>query len=267
MAKPCYPEIPGYYGISASDILEYLMCGARYWFSRRYQWRRITNRMAIGSAVGVAAKCDNKIKMAVPDSPGGAIDELIEIAVESFKHEIGNSEMMDRMDGAPDIVADATRTFKLEVSPLIKPVWCEEPILAKIDDGNVALRGTPDYFTEDEVLDLKVGKNWTSADVATSIQLTIYAYLFRSWKGVLPEAVGIDNIVRTKRIWRAQRIYSKRNERDFESFFHLLRSVKDGIDKGVCIPAAPNQWHCSSKWCPYFQECKYVGSARRKRDD
>jgi len=267
MPRPIYPDIEGYWGISTSDIVNYLWCGARYFFSKEFGWNRVTSRMILGSAVASAAKVDNKIKMIDPTSKGASVEEVVEIAVESFRAEANASEIMDRFQEGPmiDSTASAAQAFKLNLSPSIKPILCEEPIVTKLEGEHIALRGTPDYFQEGEVIDLKTGKAWSRADVANSIQLTVYACLYREVKGEWPERVGIDSIRRVRsRVWDTERIYGERSESDFVALKHVVCSVKRGIDAGVCIPASPNQWYCSRKWCPYFMECPYVGSARRK---
>jgi hypothetical protein len=92
----------------------------------------------------------------------------------------------------------------------------------------------------------------------TDDQLTAYALAVRVLEGKAPERVALDYLVDLKSGAKAPVFESVRDDSDFQTFLNRLETAMEGIEKGVFIPANPNEWCCSKKWCGWWDVCKYA---------
>jgi hypothetical protein len=92
----------------------------------------------------------------------------------------------------------------------------------------------------------------------TDDQLTAYALALRVLEGKAPGRVALDYLVDLKTGPKAPVFESVRDDVDFQTFLNRLEIAMEAIEKGVFIPANPNDWQCSRKWCGYWGDCRYA---------
>ena len=246
---------------SQSTVEQYLRCGLAHLYSTTTQHRRLTTRMAIGSAVAWGAQADARTKKA---TGGGALPpvDLIEISVAKYDEEIDGAEVPESKTSiiaARDDTAKAARTFALKVSPFIKGVVdAETGLVAKL--GGLELAGRPDYITVEGIGDLKTGQPWTTTRANSSRQLTAYGILHRAHYGAYPQRVWIDSVSRGRIGWTAERLWSHRTEEDYRAYWHILLAVDAGIQAGIALPAPEGAWWCSPVYCAHWNFCEAVNS-------
>lgn len=254
MTEPRYPGATTNFRISHSTLQTYLLCGVRWQFEQEERHRHATVAMLIGSATAAAAQLDNETKI-----EGGTITlfDLVEYAVQEFENEAGESEVeasITELAAGKDDAAAASRAYGELVSPKVKPVLAEEKVIALIDD-DVELAGTLDVAEADAVRDLKTGRQWSHERVARSRQLTGYSMLFEARFGRLPSRVAIDSLSKDRRGWKAATLWSRRTERERLAFIETVRRAREGMARGVALPAPEGAWQCSAKWCPWWNRC------------
>jgi len=262
--RPRYPTPPdGYTPISTSAVMTFLRCGYRYWMEKE-KGNPVTARMARGTALSRAAETDNRAKMAGEEKHP---DELIEVARSSF-----SSELPAMQDKGTTILKtkaslpQAVLAWVRDLSPGIGGVTlAEKPLVGLFHEERIVLCGTPDFFANNCVRDVKTGRRWRPDDVHTSVQLTTYSWLHLLHVGTMPTAVAVDSIHRDRHgRWIGETLWSSRTPEDLQSLWETVKSVVRGIQKGVALPADPTSWHCSAAWCPLFWECPHVGDARKR---
>ncbi len=115
------------------------------------------------------------------------------------------------------------------------------------DDGTTAIRDTK-----------TTAKTPTEDAALKSEQLTAYALASHVLDGQLPKYVALDYLVDLK---REQKAVTRKSERDMEAIEVFLRRLTNAIHvlhTGIFVPASPNDWHCSERYCGYWNICPMV---------
>lgn len=265
---PLYPPpAPGVTRLSQSLLELYLKCGLRYWFtleSERQHVRHATVRMIVGTAVAAAALEDNRSK--ARGGEGIRVADFPEVAAASYEREASECEIPDsklEVARGKDDAVEAARTYALRVAHQVcDVVECEEPIVATVSDG-FEVQGTPDLVTTEGLGELKVGKPWSQEEADRSRQLSLYGLLHRAKLGRFPRSVWVDSVFRTPKTWSATRLYTARDAGDYRSVLLVAQRAREGIEKGVALPAPERAWFCSATWCEFFRHCPAVEGRRK----
>ena len=140
--------------------------------------------------------------------------------------------------------------------------------------NGVVLAGRSDVEEVDHgVRDTKAAKKEKpKAWADTSLQLTAYGLARRAIDGHKVVPVKFDVIVdRNPNLdvkgtdpagvtW--QLLQSERNDQDFYSYMERIDHVAKSIRAGVFIPARPDDWICSKKFCGYWNQCPHAARPR-----
>jgi len=250
-------------------------CGEQY--RRRYMEGDIIPpgvSLMKGSGFHEAAKVNMRQKMeSREDLPAEDIQEIAVAAFDEAVHgeyvlsdeeqSIGSAAVIGE---AKDSLAELALVHALEQAPCYQPIMVEEKIEIVIPDSPKNLLGIIDLGTDqNEVIDFKTaGKKKNQADADESIQLTVYAAAFHAMSGMPAESVKLDCVIQTKTKTYRQVLESDRIEADFAALAERINMMNTAIQAGVFLPAPPDAWWCSEKWCGYFRTCPYTRQGQRE---
>ncbi len=120
------------------------------------------------------------------------------------------------------------------------------------------------FRPEGEVIfDLKTASKKPPATKAdNSFQLTLNAIAYRTMTGKLERGLQLDHVVKTKTpyVFRQPTI---RSDNQLQAALVLIGRVIQSIEHakrtGAFLPADPDWWGCSEKWCGYWNLCEFGG--------
>lgn len=166
---------------------------------------------------------------------------------------------------AKDMAVGLAELYVGDVAPLVNPVAVERKITLKPKDTDLVLHGTLDLVDlrkdGEWVRDQKTGERSPASGLAhTSQQLTFYHMLRTAEVGKEPAGVALDYLVRTpvKGDRKHVVLTSSRTPEDVAALAHRINHAVDAVKRGVFIPASPENWKCSPRWCEYHATCKYA---------
>jgi hypothetical protein len=174
------------------------------------------------------------------------------------KEEIDFGE--DKPGDLKDLGILITNVHHQNIAPRVKPALVEEEFRISLgEDFPYELLGYFDVIEKDgTVADNKSWKRAKSqADVDKDLQLSAYALGYRVKYGKAEKSLRFDAVIKNKKPKAIQLVTTRTNE-DCRWLLGLIEKVADGIIKEAFYPN-PNGWHCSKKWCGYWDKCK--GSA------
>ena len=162
---------------------------------------------------------------------------------------------------AVDKAVRLSAKHRMSHAPRINPI-SKDHIQKKF---RIVVNGSPrdligyiDIQEKDAIRDTKTSaKTPNKLIVDSSVQLTAYALAVKVIDGKAPKKVALDYVVDLKRGPKATTLESKRTDQDFATLLRRMESALKALDKGVFIPASPDWWGCSPKYCGYYP-CKYV---------
>jgi hypothetical protein len=104
------------------------------------------------------------------------------------------------------------------------------------------------------------GKSPNKSAADDSDQLSCYAVAETVLNKKLPDAVILDYLVQTpkRKDLKHVPLVSKRDAKDNQVFLNGFVAVQHAIKTGVFLPANPDWWGCSPKYCPYWDRCEYA---------
>ena len=154
----------------------------------------------------------------------------------------------DDQGGLTDRAVRISRAWATEAAPMVMPQAVEQTF-------DVALSGIPvtgrmDVVTATTVVDWKTsGKSPNPDDVLKAIQTSIYAratgkplsfiYLVNQVKAVKVKPIDIG-------------------QRQADEIARLAESTVGDVAEGMALGVWPrnrNGWHCSERWCGYYERC------------
>jgi hypothetical protein len=128
--------------------------------------------------------------------------------------------------------------------------------------------GEIDIFEKDgektAIRDTKTSAKSPTEDAAVkSEQLTAYAMATQVLDGQLPQYVALDYLVDLKRGANTVTIKSERDMEAIEVFLRRLTNAIHVLHTGIFTPASPNDWHCSERYCGYWNICPMVQKRKK----
>ena len=108
------------------------------------------------------------------------------------------------------------------------------------------------------VRDLKVTGRTPPADEAErSLQLTVYAMACAQLDGRIPDHLYLDYLVHTAKP-SIVKLETTRGRHQFYAVEERVKAAVVAIESGAFVPASPDSWYCSERYCPFYLGCKYV---------
>ena len=271
--------------VSASMITSYSMCGEAY--RRRYidkDIRPSSLAATKGTVFHSLAQFNNKYKLEkrVDQELDVLQDYVAQKVDEAFQDEIylTPDEKTVGKDGLKDqsmfLLTSIAPEYKMN-NNLIMPRAVETPERLVLPNSDQDILFTMDIETmDDDIVDYKFTKKKKSQnDVNQNLGLTAYSLAFYSRHKKLPRKVAFHNYgayvtpARQELKTFFNPLYATRDVVDFQNFLQRSTEMLKAIKAGIFMPAAIGSWNCSSKWCQYYGDCKFVNSARTEaaKDD
>jgi RecB family exonuclease len=245
-------------------------CGEQ--FRRRYiegQRRPPRASLVVGTAVHAAVERSLAPVLTGDDLP--PVEAVEAIAADALAAEWQREEVVldddETVEGARGSATDKAvrlaRLHRLAVAPSIRPTALESRWVLDLDGYDFELAGTIDIVDQglggEIVRDTKTsGKRPAASTADESLQLTAYALARLHTGGALPESVALDYLVDSARGPFSETLASQRTEADFAPFLERVSEAVRAIEAGVFMPASPDSWVCSPRWCGYYDDCRYV---------
>jgi hypothetical protein len=263
---------------SKSGIAMYMRCGEQY--RRRYLLgeRRPPGVAAkVGHGVHRGVEMDLRAKLATATLL--SLDEHAAITrdavVKSWAEEAPDLAALDpeeRARGTAALQGDAIdKAIRLGaahhsvLAPTIYPVALEEHYVAELAGMGLDfdLHGIVDIEEAHGLRDTKTsGKSPVANAADESIELTHYAVLKRAVDGRTPDRVSLDTLVALKSGPKVVTSESRRRDTDIRSYLSRVQVIHEAIQRGVFVPADPQHWACSAKFCGYFEDCPFGRAGR-----
>ncbi|MBI1805081.1 MAG: PD-(D/E)XK nuclease family protein [Ignavibacteriae bacterium] len=125
------------------------------------------------------------------------------------------------------------------------------PLVSPTDgrELGINLEGYFDVIERDDtIVEFKTSAQvMTSFDIQSMMQLTAYGYAFKRLYGRPPKGFKVINFIKNKKP-RIEVTETRRNDEDYEVFFHLVEQILKAITEGIFYPRA-------GFWC---KECEYA---------
>jgi len=174
-------------------------------------------------------------------------------------------------DASKDFAIDLSGYHVERVAPAVHPIAVEEKMTVTLPESDIVVHGIIDLIDlehgADVIRDLKTSERSPNADTADkSLQLSMYAAIWRADTGHLPQRLVLDHLVRTptKRQKSYVPLTTTRDDEDLQVLGRRLQSAVNLVERGVFMPAPADSWMCSEKWCGYWPTCPYVRRGERR---
>lgn len=242
--------------LSFSSVSTYLRCPRQWAYSYLEQLRRPPGVALIkGGAVDKAAT--HNLQQKIDSHADLPRNDVLEVAEDAFRSSVdkegGPSEI--NWDGgnqarALDSVIGLTEVHMLHHAPRIQPAYVQLELHRELPGGRDFM-GFIDYVTTDSVVgDVKTGnKRMGQENADGDLQPSAYAFLINE-----PIAFEFARVIDTGTRRYEEVVETGRDKRAIDWFGGLVADVEKGIDAGV-FPPNPNGWHCSRKFCGFYDRC------------
>jgi CRISPR/Cas system-associated exonuclease Cas4 (RecB family) len=236
--------------VSATQIGQYQRC-PRQWAYRYVMGLKIApdGGLVVGSGVHHAAEVGMLAKVDTGTNPDP--DDSAEAAAQYVSEQVRSGEVRmedDDPGGLTDRAVRISRAWASEAAPLVMPEQVEQTF--NVTMSGIPVTGRMDVVTATSVVDWKTsGKSPNPDDVLKAIQSSIYAratgkplsfiYLVNQVKAVKVKPIDITQ-PQSDEIGRLAEF--------------TVGDVAEGMALGVW-PRNRNGWHCSKRWCGYYDRC------------
>lgn len=236
-------------------------CGEAY--RRRYiEGERIPPGIAMLSGTGVHKGAEVNFRQKIATHSDLPADDIVDAAVSGFDDAMKSGCQIGADDPSPDqardAVAEMSRLYADEVAPEYQPLFVEQHVRIELP-GTHDMVGVLDLADDQgRVVDLKTSNKAKSQDEADrSSQLTFYSAAHRQLTGEIAETVRLEVITSGKNPRRVM-LESTRGPADYAALANRINAATATVAAGVFLPADPDSWMCSPKWCGYYATCQYV---------
>ena len=257
--------------LSPSGLRLLQMCGEA--FRRKYVDKQpMTSGLAaaVGTAVHKSAELDLTAKR--DEGELQAEEVIIDTAADAFETAVADprtaltkEEREARaavLGKAKDQAIGLARVHHHELAPMVAPKLIEHRFEIEFDGFPLTLVGYADLVENDNTIrDLKTrGKKPRPDDATDDIGLAWYAMsLDVSELGYAP-ALALDVLVKTKTP-KLETVWAT-SPTDHDPLLARIERAALVIQAGAYLPAPPDHWKCSEKFCDFYNDCPF-GRARR----
>lgn len=259
--------------VSASQLDTLTRCGQQYAY-RYLDGLIIPPGVAATRGKGFHAAAEANGKQKIESHEDMKASDLKEVAAEAFDAQlngegiwlspeeasIGNKMVIGH---AKDSMVEMADCYATDVAPAYQPTLVEAGFRIPLS-GPRDFVGFIDLIDDAKhVIDLKTGKRAKSqADADNSLQLTAYAAGHRQLTGEDAASVGFETISQTKNGPKRTTVLSNRTAEDFDPLAARVNAAVQVIESGNFLPASPDDWICSTKWCGYTSLCPFFQKER-----
>lgn len=245
-----------------------LYCHCQEAFRRRYVENEIIPpaiAMAVGTGVHKAAEVNHKQK--IDSGLDMRIDEIMDAAADGFYNEVEENgvyftgtrqELHKELGKAQDLSVKMANLYGHRIAPFIMPIAAELSIQAQHPELPIPFSGTLDVINMDNtIVDLKTAKaKWRAGKEKETVQPAVYRFMASQNFNETFE-FGFHVMAYTG---ETQFIQTENSNQEIEYVVNIVKAMLNSIDSGIFMPAVPNHWICSERFCGYHGTCQ-----KRKR--
>jgi hypothetical protein len=169
-----------------------------------------------------------------------------------------------------DFAVDLAGFHVTRVAPTVQPVAVEEAMTAQLPESDVLVHGIIDLIaltpSGEVIRDVKTSEKSPNVNAAdNSLQLTVYSALYQAEMGHLPLSLQLDYLTRSpvRKTKGFIPLVTRRDNEDLKVLGARVQAAVSVADAGRYLPAAPDSWACSAKFCSFHSTCKYVRRGAR----
>lgn len=272
------PEPAVRFRTTSIDLLS--KCGVAWEYSYQRGIKRPPKvAMIVGTAVDHAA--NSSLQRKIDGAPEMGPEEAAEVASSKLEEEWSYGVALDEEEAsrgaavvkghAMDKAAAIAESYVSMVAPRIRPKRVQREWELELLGLNAFVTGVMDVEEEDGgIRDTKsTARNPKAEVVADSPQLSTYAMAKHVIDGTpAPVSVRLDFLVAKfvgagRYGWAVsyEPMESFRDETDFAQGIARMERAVRLVRAGAFMPARPDDWWCSEKWCGYWDICPF---ARRR---
>jgi CRISPR/Cas system-associated exonuclease Cas4 (RecB family) len=245
--------------LSFSQINMYLKC------PRQYEYRYIkgikkppSGALVLGTVWHSTVEENYKQKIETKDDL--PLDHMQDFFADSWEAKLEEEEIDFKSSPATlkDTGISVVGAHHTNIAPLVNPVLVEEKFRVSLGDNfPFDLLGFWDVIDDKGVVidNKSYSKAKNQDDINKDLQLTAYSLAYRLVTGKIEKGLRIDSVIKNKKP-RTVQISTTRTNEDCKWFLGLIEGVAQGIVKEV-FPPNPLGWWCSSKWCGFWETCKF----------
>jgi hypothetical protein len=183
-----------------------------------------------------------------------------------------------------DAAVDMAAQYAGIIAPRIDPVGVERRVVIKPPDSDIEIVGIVDLISEERLLgtwtedgpsietnrqlrkrieivnDLKTADRTPRDNAAdTSQQLALYALIRLAETGKAPDRVRLRTMVRTRTgKTSTSELTAEKTPADLQAVASRLNAGIEAVKRGAFVPANPDSWWCSAKYCEYHADCPFA---------
>lgn len=260
-----------------SSINRLSMCGEAFRRSVIERDRRPSGvHLHVGTAVHASVGADLTSKKdteaLLPDA------QIPDLARDALVHEWDRNGVMlaaEEVETGPakvkaDAIDKSIRLARLHhgrIAPNVQPTHVEREFVLDLTGYDYQIAGRIDVREGTETIrDTKTSKKSPQPSAAwESVQLTSYA--LAAWKhdGTLPRRAVLDYLVDTKepKVVQPEREFPEATQETavlgvFAPVLDRIATTMKAIEAGIFVPARPDDWWCSERYCEYYGDCRYA---------
>lgn len=245
--------------LSASSVVTFLRCGHQ-WYLAYVEGRRAKPSLAQARGIAVHKAVEANMLQKIDTKEDAPVDVMKDAFNDAWEQE-GEDGFAPDDNKKPGEVKDEgyklTELHHSEVSPLIQPMWVEQPV--QFDLNSVTYSGQIDIV--DEMFRVRDTKTTGSRPRPESylFGMTGYAIATRQALGGLPETdVVLDYLVSTKNpYYLPVSAGGPVSDDQILRFANTVESVADAIRAGRFVPNGI-QARGVCDWCGFNEMCGYV---------
>lgn len=264
---------------SHSQLAMLSKCGLQ-WFYRYVEGRVIPPGIAMirGTATHGSVQADLQSKIdkgelledeVIADLAAQIFDQRVELEGVDYNSDDRAIGTKAALGAGKDRAVRLSKHHHATDAPTIDPVTVERPFRLTIEGFERDLVGYIDVEARTPEGGIIIEDTKTSAKTPSkgaadlSNQLTVYSLAAWRLNGERPVGVRLRTLVDLKRGPTTNIQESTRDDLDFERILLRMDYAQDQVRSGAFMPARPDDWWCSEKWCGYHAICPF--GARQKR--
>lgn len=257
------------FSITPSKLASFERCGVAF-FRRYFNNEILPPAIAAAKGTSVHKASELNFKQKITSGVDLKESEIVDSAVSTLEGIVKNEGVWldeeDRGVGKKKIVGEAVdatarlgKIYAVGVAPKYQPTEVEIDQNIKLASDSYYLRGRLDLIDSNgAIVDLKTtGKTKSQGDIDKSSQLTFYHATYKANKGEDPKKIVIENIVDLKSGPKVVTLETSRTNDDIQVLVNRINTMVKSIEAGVFLPASPDSWACTKKFCGYASSCKF----------
>lgn len=245
--------------LSVSQLEKWIQCPRKWYFRYIERIKSLPGAaLCIGSCFHSA--CEGNYKQKIETGKDLSESDMCDLFLEAWaaKKEEGMAPMSEAAE--EDYKATGLRVVKChlaKIAPSVHPKLVEQKFVLDLGDAfPFTLLGYIDLIEEDDtIVDNKAYKNKPyQSDVDGSVQFTAYSLAFRAIYQRIEPCCRMDAVTKQKTS-QAVQLTTSRTNHDLRWFIRLLEEVATAIVAKMYYPC-PGGWHCSERYCDYWDRCR-----------